>query len=281
MDSEKPQETCLPEGAAEPAGDESTSLHRILNVAIQAGDILLENGAEIYRVEDTMRRIALHFGADNEEFFVLSNGIFITGWNDKARRNYARVKHVPVKGARLAKVAAVNQLSREIGQGLCTLEQAEARLEEIRNMPVKPYPLQILASCVGSGCFCYIFGGSLADCLPAAIAGALLYIFVLYVSQPHLTKIIGSICGGAVATLICVLCYRLGLGDGLNHMVIGAVIPLIPGVSFINGIRDLAGEDYLSGAVRLLDAILIFVCIAIGVGIVITFFYHSTGGGLL
>ncbi|MGN1002578.1 MAG: threonine/serine exporter family protein [Oscillospiraceae bacterium] len=280
METEKATALCGPEETGQPAEDESTSLHRVLNVAIQAGNILLENGAEIYRVEDTMKRIALHFGADNEEFFVLSNGIFITGWNDKAKRNYARVKHVPVKGARLAKVAAVNQLSREIGRGLCTLEQAEARLQEIQNMPEKPYPLQILASGVGSGCFCYLFGGSAADCLPAAIAGALLYVFVLFVSKPHLTKILGSICGGAVASLLCVLCWRLGLGESLNHMIIGSVIPLIPGVSFINGIRDLAGEDYLSGAVRLLDAILIFVCIAVGVGIVITFFFRSTGGGL-
>lgn len=263
------------------AEEDSTSLHRVLNVAIQAGNILLENGAEIYRVEDTMKRIALCFGADNEEFFVLSNGIFITGWNDAAKRNYARVRHVPVKNARLAKVAAVNQLSREISRGVCTLEQAEARLAEIDSMPEKPRHLQMIASGVGSGCFCYLFGGGIADCVPAAIAGALLYIFVLFVSKPYLTKILGSICGGAIASLLCVLFWHLGLGESLDHMVIGSVVPLIPGVSFINGIRDLAGEDYLSGAVRLLDAILIFICIAIGVGIVISFFFRSGGGATI
>lgn len=270
-------------GGAEQQPDDTrlTDLHRVLNVAILAGHILLENGAEIFRVEDTMKRIAFHFGANNEEFFVLSNGIFITGWNEDAKRNYARVKHIPVKGARLAKVVAVNQLSREIDQGLCTLEQAETRLKEIQDMPAKPFLMQVLASGVGSGCFCYLFGGSLADCIPAAIAGIILYIFVLLLSQPHLTKIVGNICGGALATLICVLCYKLGMGESLNHMVIGAVIPLIPGVSFINGIRDLAGEDYISGAVRLLDAILVFLCIAIGVGIVITFFYRNAGGEFL
>lgn len=281
--NEENVQTVSPSGDAVPrtGGPQATDLHRVLNAAILAGHILLENGAEIYRVEDTMKRIALHFGADNEEFFVLSNGIFITGWNEDAKRNYARVKHIPVKGARLAKVVAVNQLSREIDNGLCTLDQAEAKLNEIQAMPAKPFFTQVLASGLGSGCFCYLFGGSLYDCIPAAIAGIILYVFVLLLSQPHLAKIIGNICGGALATLVCVICYRLGLGSSLNYMVIGAVIPLIPGVSFVNGIRDLADEDYLSGAVRLLDAILVFLCIAIGVGIVITFFCQSTGGDIL
>ena len=40
-----------------------------------------------------------------------------------------------------------------------------------------------------------------------------------------------------------------------------------PGVAFTNGIRDIVDGDYLSGCVRLLDAILVFCSIAIGVGL--------------
>ncbi|MBR4434274.1 MAG: threonine/serine exporter family protein, partial [Bacteroidaceae bacterium] len=47
-----------------------------LELATEAGHILLENGAEISRVEETMERIASHFDVDSENFFVLSNGIF-------------------------------------------------------------------------------------------------------------------------------------------------------------------------------------------------------------
>ena len=56
----------------------------VLEVAAKAGHILLENGAEISRVEDIMSRIASHFGVDSGNFFVLSNGIFTTG---RARRH--------------------------------------------------------------------------------------------------------------------------------------------------------------------------------------------------
>ena len=56
----------------------------------------------------------------------------------------------------------------------------------------------------------------------------------------------------------------LGIGN-LGNIIIGAIIPLIPGVPFTNGIRDLAGEDYIAGITRLLDALMVFICIALGV----------------
>ena len=51
----------------------------VLEVASEAGHILLENGAEISRVDDIMERIAAHYGVRSGNFFVLSNGIFTTG----------------------------------------------------------------------------------------------------------------------------------------------------------------------------------------------------------
>ena len=47
----------------------------------------------------------------------------------------------------------------------------------------------------------------------------------------------------------------------------GSIIPLIPGVPFTNGVRDIANEDYIAGVTRLLDAMLMFFCIALGVAL--------------
>ena len=59
--------------------------------------------------------------------------------------------------------------------------------------------------------------------------------------------------------------YRIGFGGSLSNMIIGAVMPLIPGVPFVNGVRDLANSDYIAGMTRLTDALLGFFCIALGV----------------
>ena len=64
-------------------------------------------------------------------------------------------------------------------------------------------------------------------------------------------------------------------------MVIGSIMPLIPGVPFTNAIRDIANGDYISGSVRMLDALLVFFCIAIGVGVGFTVIGWLKGGTLL
>ena len=258
----------------------SSNDRQVLETAMEAGHILLENGAEIFRVKETMDRICHSFGVEDRDFFVLSNGIFTTGGHG-GENQYARVEHIPVKGTQLNKVEAVNQLSREIEEGRYSVEGVRQRLQEIRTMPGKPFVTQVLASGIGSGAFCCLFGGDLLDSAASFVAGLLLYIFVLKVSAPHLSKLVGNVCGGGLVTLICILCYQVGFGHDMNDMIVGSIIPLIPGVPFVNGIRDIADGDYISGAVRLLDAILVFLCIAIGVGVVFTLYHQITGGALL
>ena len=195
---------------------ETDNTTEVLEVASIAGHILLENGAEISRVEDTMERIASHYGVDSGHFFVLSNGIFTTGSLGK----YANVEFIPIRGIQLSKVVAV----------------------------------------------CAVFGGGFMDCAADFVIGALLYVFCLFVSG-SLSKIVGGICNALVATILCLTSYRLGFGDSLSNIIIGAVMPLIPGVPFVNGVRDLANSDYIAGLTRLTDAMLGFICIALGVSI--------------
>lgn len=234
----------------------------VLEVASEAGHILLENGAEISRVEDTMERISSHYGVHTGHFFVLSNGIFTTSSSNK----YANVEFIPIRGIQLSKVVEVNRLSYRIAAGKVSLTQARAELDAIRDEPMKPAWEQIVGSAFGAAGFCAVFGGGFMDCAAAFVVGALLYLFLLFVSSRYLSKIVGGICNSLVATLLCLASYRLGFGSSLSNIIIGAIMPLIPGVPFVNGVRDLADSDYIAGTTRLTDAMLGFFCIALGVG---------------
>ncbi len=245
----------------------------VLEVASKAGHILLENGAEISRVEDIMSRIASHFGVDSGNFFVLSNGIFTTGRANKITKSgaqastYANVEFIPLRGIQLSKVVAVNRLSYDISNGRTNLAEARERLDRIAAEGQKPTWEQILGSGLGAGGFCAVFGGGWMDCAAALVVGLLLYAFVLWVGNRYMSKIVGGICNALVATLLCVACWRMGFGDSLANIIIGAIMPLIPGVPFVNGVRDLANSDYLAGFTRLTDAMLGFFCIAVGVSL--------------
>ena len=245
----------------------------VLELASEAGHILLENGAEIARVEDIMARICTHYGVDSKNFFIVSNGIFTSGKAGKVEKSggqastYANIDFIPIRGSQLNKVTAVNRLSYEISQGKYTVREARECLAAIKQLPRKPGWLQILASGIASGGFAIIFGGAWADCLAATLAGLLLYVFILYVSNRYLSKIVGAICNALVVMLFSITFWRLGLGESLSNIIVGAIMPLVPGVAFTNGVRDLANSDHLAGLTRLTDALLGFFCIALGVSV--------------
>ena len=136
----------------------------VLLAALEAGKLLLENGAEIFRVEDTIYRICRHFGLTSASAFVLSNGIFLTSGDEEEKEaQFAKVLLIPVNGANLGRVAAVNQLSRQIEHGDYTLEQVREELKRIQNMPDFPKKLQIAAAGFSGACFSHLFGGGWSD----------------------------------------------------------------------------------------------------------------------
>ncbi len=249
---------------------------KAMDLACMAGHILLENGAELSRVEETMNRIAAHYGVESRQFYLLSNGIFSTSGGQ-----YAKVNSIPVKGSQFDKVEAVSQLSRDIENGHYSIDEALERLEEIRNMKRNAKWKVILAAAAGAGAFSILFGGNFRDALVALLAGGALYIFVSYVGNVHLSKIFCNIVGSFIAAFVCFLGFHFQIGDHLSQMIIGAVMPLIPGVPFVNGIRDLTNGDYLSGIIRMMDAIVIFVCIAFGVSFALVLGQNWMGGVVL
>ena len=121
----------------------------VMEVSLQAGHLLLENGAEISRVEETIERICRYYGVCSGNAFVLTNGIFVTV-GSRNEPDFAKVEHIPVSGTHLDRVAAVNQLSREIEAGMYTVREVAERLECIKSMPGKPKYMQVLASGCGS-----------------------------------------------------------------------------------------------------------------------------------
>lgn len=246
----------------------------VLSLAARAGRILLENGAEISRVDDIMSRISSHYGVDSGQFFVLSNGIFTSGNSssvekvDKAggqAQTYANVEFVPIKTFQFAKVIAVNKLSYDISRNKYTVREAWEELDRIQNLPGKPLWERIAASSVGACAFCAIFGGGFTDCLVSFAVGFIFAFFSIFVSSRYFSKIVATLAEGLVLSMLCIVAYRLGLVRSLSNVIIGSVMLLVPGLAFVNGVRDLANADYLSGLTRMTDALLTFLCIAIGV----------------
>lgn len=84
-----------------------------------------------------------------------------------------------------------------------------------------------------------------------------------------------------IITVCSLLFIHMPFGMDMSHMISGSIMPLVPGLAFTNGIRDIADGDYISGTVRMIDAVLVFLSVAAGVGCVLSIYHHLTGGVML
>lgn len=252
---------------------------KVVNLALEAGRILLKNGGEIFRVEETITRICNRFHVDQVDTFMLSHGIFVSVQN-KEEEFYTRVKHVPLSGTHLGIVTEVNALSREISAGKVSIDAAMERLREIDRIPPKRAYFQVLGAGTGSGCFGYLLGATIKESMVAFCIGCLLYIWILAAKRHNMSKIIINIAGGVIITALAAAVKHLPVMGYLRMegMIIGSIMPLVPGMAFVNAIREIADSDFLSGTVRMIDALLVFVYIAIGVGVTLSIYNNLFGG---
>lgn len=263
-------------------GETQSDVKRVVDMALEAGRILLRNGAEIFRVEETITRICNHFGVEHVDIFTLSHGIFVSAENEKGDA-YTKVKHIPLSGAHLGIVAQVNELSRQIAEGKVTISEAEEKLREIDKTPPSNGVLLIIGGGIAAACYGYLMGANLTECLVAFCIGCIVQVWVLVAKRCHLSKIIVNIVGGMLIMLFALFARMITstVVLRLDGIIIGSIMPLIPGLAFTNAIRDIADSDFLSGTVRMMDALMVFVYIAVGVGIVLITFNNLTGGFLL
>ena len=105
-------------------------LRKILRLTAGVGEELIRCGAEISRVEDTMNRIALHYGVTGRQIFIISNGVFVNLEKGEEAKNVS-FQHIPQISVDMSRLCELNSLSRDIEQKDLPLEQALARFEQI------------------------------------------------------------------------------------------------------------------------------------------------------
>lgn len=258
--------------------NEQSELKEIVDLSMEAGRILLKSGAEIFRVEETIRRICNHYGVHKIELFTISHGIFITAESD-GFETYTKVEHIPLSGNHLGIVSKVNSLSRDIAAGGVTKEEARKRLREID--AIKPVRInKFLGAALGAFGLGVTVGATFSESLIAGVLGLAGQVWVYIAQKFHMNSVIESIGAGMLTTIVALFAFYIPMGQTFSfHTTVGAaVLPLIPGVAFTNAIRDTADGDILSGTVRMVNALAIFVYIGIGVGLVLQFYTHVMGG---
>lgn len=240
----------------------------ILEAILDIGEIMLIGGAEVNRVEDTVARMAMAYGYTKADVYVIPVAIVATV-RDGAGDIHTQCRRIMSTSPDLDKVEKCNALSRRICRKPMELEELRDAVKWIRRIPPFPAWVTFLAYGIMSGSFSLLFGGRAADAFCALICGLLLWLVQrackrLYMQDMVMTLFSSMVLGMAAVTLV-----RLGAGQSVDKIIIGTIMPMIPGLALVTALRDMINGDLTSGVTGLLAALVRAMMIAVGFGLVL------------
>lgn len=240
----------------------------LIQIALKSGEILLCNGAEVYRVEETILRIFKSYGSDCE-CFVLLSGIFLSA-KDENGETITEIRRLKGHTINLNKVDLVNSFSRNLEKLLLSYQEALEVLKKIECTPIYSYPLRLV--CTGITAFVYtiLFRGRLEEALTAFFISLVIFVMREKITLTGIFQFLEFFLSGTLAGFLSLMAVILFPGLDIYKIIIGSIMILVPGVAITNGIKDALYGDTVSSLYRIAEAIFVSVAIGAGVGIVLS-----------
>lgn len=240
----------------------------ILSSILDVGEMMLIAGAEVNRVENTICHMGTAYGYTRVDVFTITSSIVVTVHGEDGTI-LTQTRRISEYETDMWKIEKCNALSRKISNQKLSLEDFQESVLEIRKG--KRYSDKIMLFCYGgvSGVFSIFFGGGVGDGAAAFLGGLILWFVIKAGKRLRVQNIVLTLLSSAVVGLSAVLFTEAGLGKSVDQIIIGNIMPLIPGLFFTTSLRDMISGDIISGLLGLCEAILKAVAIAAGIALVL------------
>lgn len=236
---------------------------QLISCALDIGEHMLLSGAEVGRVEDSMRLICTAYGCKRVDAFTITSSIVVSLITDDDK-HITQTRRISGGQTDLTKVHKLNDLSRRICQEKPSYEYVQKQFTAICSTKSYPLWLEALASAMIAGAFTMFFGGSLYDGLAALILGYSCRYMTFTMERCGMNQVFVNVAATFLLCLISSGLTHMGIGQEPEKMLIGTIMLLIPGVGLTNSIRDLISGEIMSGLLRFFNALLVAAAIAAG-----------------
>ena len=230
-----------------------------LDALCSAAQLMLENGAETYRVEETARRMATGFCLTGVSVAALPTLIFVEA------EGRTRILRISRRGTNMTRIDRTNDISRRVERGEMTAQEAGCALRQVAAAPGAPQRTLLLASAVTSASFSLLFGGRLGTFIVAFLIGALVQAIHPLFSQMEMGVLFCNFTGGLITAAVAEIAGWLVPYGSVNAAIVGGIMPLLSGLLMTNAVRDTMYGDLISGVTRAVEALLLAASVALGV----------------
>jgi len=237
---------------------------KIIDIALTAGEILFVNGAESYRIEETVAKICESYGFTGE-CLSMSSGILVSVEDSELNKitsmKKARQKHVD-----LYRIELINSFSRELKKNPLSYEEAKIILNKIDQAPNFSFWVRTIAACMTGFIYTIFFNGSIIDAFAALIICIIVYIMLENISELGFFQFLEFYLAGLAIGGASIFAQMLIPSINKNNVISGSIMMLIPGVTLTNGIKDALYGYFFSGISKFCEAMLVIIAVCVGIG---------------
>lgn len=234
-----------------------------LSCAMDIGQAMLQAGAEINRVEDTIDRICRTYGAEEVDVFSTSYVIIATLRGSRFG-SCTQTRRASPASYNLEAVAAYNNLSRILVNQKPDVEEIQYKITEIKKETAYPNWVIMISYAIISAAFTIFFGGNFRDALLSAAIGLAIRLLEISLQSLSVNRFLRYGACAFLAGCLSILSVRFGFGTSVDKISIGNIMVLISGLLFTNSIRDMFMDNFITGGISFISAI--FVALVIGFG---------------
>ena len=241
---------------------EETYAEKLLRTALDIAEGIIICGGAVHRAEETIERICKSNGATHVEVFSIPSMI-IASIRMSDSEYVIQTRRIYSSNNNFNTLDRLNSVSRALCLNDITLDEAQEKIKEAKKAKSYPFWVSILASMIISGAFALFFGGTLLDMVASAVLGLVVCILTRYIPSAfnRLTKnFLLSFIVGCLANVFKLV----GFCDNYDKIIIGTIMLLVPGIAFGTSMRDLLGDDTLSGTLQFIQSIVLAVVLAGG-----------------
>lgn len=250
----------------------------IIDISLNAAVLVMENGGETYRAEETCVLIAKSLGAYDVSAFVSPTVVIVTV-TDQNNKTHTAMKRIKNRAVNLENISQLNNFSRQLtNQGKSTNPyEAKELLTKIKNSPGHSKISLLLMAGFSAFFFCFMFGGNLKESIIAFFIGIILRFELIILDRFNLNGFILSVINGVVISTLCALVIVIGFAPATITVMTAVLMQVVPGMAIVNAIRDFIAGDLLAGTVRLVEAFMVAAGLSVGSACGVLLFSHVVG----
>lgn len=227
---------------------------------------LIGVGVQTSRVVKNTSRIAASFG-----FFVdmaiFPKTIIITVRDADNTHSYSTVNKIKPLALNFEINSHLSTLSWNAFDKNLTLEELKKQYEEIISLPRENDNLVLFLVACANACFCRLFQGDMTSMAIVFVATLVGFYLRQVLMRRHWNHLAIFILSSFTASMIGSCGYLFQLGNTPAMALGTSVLYLIPGVPLINSIMDIIDGHVLASISRFINAVLLIICIAIGLSL--------------